>query len=72
MLLGVDVERLAAEFFDERAEGDEVDVGVLEVCAGRGVERGVHGAADAFGFIGCGEAPGVFEVYVGRAGRSSG
>ena len=66
VLLGVDVERLAAEFFDERAEGDEVDVGVDEVGAGSGVERRVHGAADAFGFVGCGEAPGVFEVDIGR------
>ena len=34
MLLRVLVQRLAAEFFDEGSEGDEVDVGVFEGCAG--------------------------------------
>ena len=64
--LRVNIQRFAAELFDERAEGDVVDVGVLEVGAGGGGERGLHGALDAFGFVGCGEAPGVFQVHVGR------
>ena len=66
VLLRVDVERFAAELFDQRAEGDEVDVGVVEVGARRGDERRVHRAADAFGFVGRGEAPGVFEADIGR------
>ena len=65
VLADVDVFGLAAELFDEGAEQDEVDVGVDEVCAGGACERSGEGAADAFGFVGCGEAPGVFEVDVG-------
>ena len=37
-----------------------------KLVPGMAVERGVHGAADAFGFVGRGEAPGVFQVDVGR------
>ena len=69
VLLCIDIERLAAEFFHERSEGDEVDVGVFEGEAGWAVERGVHGAADAFGLVGRGESPGIFEGDVfGQAG----
>ena len=65
MLLRVDIKRLAGELFNDVAEGDEVDVGVAEVAAGSGLQRRSDGAADAFGLVGCGEAPGVFQVYVG-------
>ncbi len=69
VVAGVDVERLAGKRLDEGAEGDEVDVGVFEGYAGRAVGDGGHGAAEAFGFVGCGEAPGVFEGDVfGEAG----
>ncbi len=34
VLLGIFVERLAAEFFDESAESDEVDIRILEGSAG--------------------------------------
>ena len=65
----VDVQGFAGECFDEGAEGDEVDVGVLEGLAGGAVGDGGDGAADAFGFVGGGEAPVVFEVDVfGEAG----
>ena len=60
---------LAGEFFDQRAEEDEVDVGVAEVGAGGGLQGCGEGAADAFGLVGGGEAPGVFEGDVfGLAG----
>ncbi len=65
VLLGVDVEGLAGEGFDDVAEEDEVDVGVLEVVAGGGFEGGGEGAVDAFGFVWGGEAPRVAEVDVG-------
>src|SRR5437899_386385 len=63
------VETFAGDFFYDGSEGDEVDVGVFEGEARWPVEGGVHGAADAFGLVGCGEAPGVFEGDVfGQAG----
>jgi hypothetical protein len=64
VLLGVQVEGLAGEGFDQGAERDEVDIGVGKVRAGCCFECRVHGTADAFGFVGSGQSPRIFQVHI--------
>ena len=42
MFLRIDVQRLAAKSFHQRPQSNEVDVGVLEVCTRRGIQRCIH------------------------------
>ena len=66
MFLNVDVLSLASDSLDQRAEQDEVDVGVAENLTGTLLQRRRERTVNAFVFIGSVESPRVFQFDVSR------
>ena len=52
VLLNVNVLWLACDFFDQRAQQNEVDVGVAEDFTGTRLQRRGERTMNAFGFVG--------------------
>ena len=66
VFLNVDVLGLAGELLDQRAEQNEVDIGVAESLTWTRLQRRGERTTNAFGFMGSVESPRIFEFDVSR------